>query len=61
MSTTLEDEIVVPEKYIEMAKKSEFGAVWYTEKGPIFITATEGIMVPLFCNRDSQVKFMWLK
>ena len=61
MNDTCEDELFVPQKMIDKAKKSKFGEVWYTDKGAIFITATEGMIVPLFSNRDSQVKFTWLK
>lgn len=32
---------------VEMAKKSEYGALWYSEKGPIQITK-EGKLEPLF-------------
>jgi hypothetical protein len=31
---------------IEMAKKSEHGATWFSEKGPIFIS-TKGELIPV--------------
>lgn len=31
---------------IEMAKKSEYGATWYSDKGPIHISK-EGVLTPI--------------
>lgn len=36
---------------IELAKKSKYGAIWYSEKGPINISTTgEMTPVPWLCN-----------
>ncbi len=37
------------EEMIEAAKKSEYGATWYSEKGPIAITK-EGKLEPIFMD-----------
>ncbi len=40
---------------IEMAKKSEYGATWFSEKGPIYISK-EGVMSPAFTNEFKLMK-----
>jgi len=34
---------------VEVAKKSEYGMVWYSPKGPIYIS-TKGEISPVFTN-----------
>lgn len=48
-----EIEVFVPTKMIERAKNSENGAVWYTDKGPVFISIS-GQVIPLFGDKNDK-------
>lgn len=45
------------QEMIEIAKNSEYGAVWYSDKGPIQITK-EGKLEPIIYDKNSTSYFM---